>query len=94
MPMLAEIIDAVVGVDTHRDTHHVEMAAPTGTPIATCSVSNDTSGYAQLLAWIHDHAPGPRLVVSIGRHPQLRHRTRSRSYRRRPARPRVRTTQP
>ena len=35
MPMLAEIIDAVVGVDTHRDTHHVEMAAPTGTPIAT-----------------------------------------------------------
>ena len=65
MPMLAEIIDAVVGVDTHRDTHHVEMAAPTGTPIATCSVSNDTSGYAQLLAWIHDHAPGPRLVVSI-----------------------------
>jgi transposase len=63
--MLAEIIDAVVGVDTHRDTHHVEMAAPTGTPIATCSVSNDTSGYAQLLAWIHDHAPGPRIAVSI-----------------------------
>ena len=65
MPMLAEIIDAVVGVDTHRDTHHVEISLPTGTPIATCSISNDTSGYAQLLAWIHDHAPGPRLVVSI-----------------------------
>src|SRR3954447_6334636 len=65
VPMLAEVIDAVVGVDTHRDTHHVEMALPTGTPIATCSISNDTSGYAQLLAWIHDHTPGPRLVVSI-----------------------------
>ncbi len=63
--MLAELIDAVVGVDTHRDTHHIEIALPTGTPIATCSISNDTSGYAQLLAWIHDHAPGPRLVVSI-----------------------------
>ena len=63
--MLAELIDAVVGVDTHRDTHHVEIALPTGTPIATCSISNDTSGYAQLLAWILDHAPGPRIVVSI-----------------------------
>ena len=27
--MLAEVIDAVVGVDTHRDTHHVEIALPT-----------------------------------------------------------------
>jgi hypothetical protein len=27
------------------------MALPTGTPIATCSISNDTSGYTQLLAW-------------------------------------------
>ena len=65
MPMLAELIDAVVGVDTHRDTHHVEIALPTGTPIATCSISNDTAGYAHLLAWILDHAPGPRIAVSI-----------------------------
>ena len=50
MPMLAEIIDAVVGVDTHRDTHHVEIAHPTVAPIATCSISNDTAGYTQLLA--------------------------------------------
>ena len=65
MPILAELIDAVVGVDTHRDTHEVEIAHPTGAAIATCQVSNDTSGYAELLAWILDHAPGPRLVVSI-----------------------------
>jgi transposase len=63
--MLAELIDAVVGVDTHRDTHHVEIALPTGTAIATCSISNDTAGYAHLLAWILDHAPGPRIAVSI-----------------------------
>jgi transposase len=63
--MLAEVVDAVVGVDTHRDTHHVEIALPIGTPIATCSISNDTGGYAQLLAWIVEHAPGPRLVASI-----------------------------
>ena len=65
MPMLAELVDAVVGIDTHRDTHEAEIAHPTGMPIATCQVSNDSTGYAELLAWIVDHAPGPRLVVSI-----------------------------
>lgn len=63
--MLAECVDAVVGVDTHRDTHEVEIAHPTGAPIATCSISNDSTGYAELLAWIAEHAPGPRLAVSI-----------------------------
>ena len=57
MPMLAELIDAVVGVDTHRDTHQVEIALPSGAPIAVTTISNDTTGYAQLLAWIVDHAP-------------------------------------
>jgi transposase len=65
VPMLAELVDAVVGIDTHRDTHEAEIAHPTGMPIATCQVSNDSTGYAELLAWIVDHAPGPRLVVSI-----------------------------
>ena len=55
MPILAELVDAVVGVDTHRDTHEVEIAHPSGAVIATCQVSNDTSGYAEVLAWILDH---------------------------------------
>lgn len=52
MPMLAELLDAVVGVDTHRDTHEAEIALPNGIPIATCQISNDTAGFAELLAWI------------------------------------------
>ena len=32
--MLAEVVDAVVGVDTHRDTHQVEIAGSNGAPIA------------------------------------------------------------
>jgi hypothetical protein len=56
--MLSELIDAVVGVDTHRDTHEVEMALPTGTASGTRKISNDNSGFAELLAWIVDHAPG------------------------------------
>ena len=65
MPMLADLVDAVVGVDTHCDTHEVEIALPTGRSIATTSISNDTTGYAQLLAWILDHAPGPRMAIAI-----------------------------
>jgi hypothetical protein len=52
------LVDAVVGVDTHRDSHEVEIALPTGTPIGTRKISNDTSGFAELLAWIVDLAPG------------------------------------
>jgi hypothetical protein len=33
--MVAELVDAVVGVDTHRETHEVEIAFPTGSPIAS-----------------------------------------------------------
>src|SRR4051794_41604549 len=63
--MLAELVDAVVGIDTHRDTHQVEIALPNGAPIAFTTITNDTTGYAELLAWIVDHAPGPRLALSI-----------------------------
>ena len=53
------------------------VSTPTATPTRSRSpspaaprspsttISNDTSGYAELLAWIVDHAPGPRLAVSI-----------------------------
>jgi transposase len=57
--------DGVIGVDTHRDTHHAEIARSTGAPIATRLISNDSAGYTQLLDWIFAHAPGPRLVVCI-----------------------------
>src|SRR5580700_10728615 len=65
VPMLADAMDAVLGVDTHRDVHHAEIAHPTGAVIATCSVPNTSSGYARLLDWARAHAPGPRLAACI-----------------------------
>jgi transposase len=65
VPSLAETVDAVIGVDTHRDTHHAEIAWPSGAVIAACSVGNTSAGYARLLAWARAHAPGPRLAFSI-----------------------------
>src|SRR3954464_4431769 len=65
MPMLAEVVDAVVGADTHRDTHELEIAHPTGAVIDTRSIGNDADGYAEALGWIAEHAPGPRVVVAV-----------------------------
>jgi len=65
VPSLAELVDAVVGIDTHRDTHEAEIADATGSPIATLTISNDDAGFASLLRWITRHAPGPRVAVSV-----------------------------
>jgi transposase len=65
MTMLAEVIDAVIGIDTHRDSHEVEIADAAGKPITTMQVSNDNGGFAQLLAAIATVAPGPRVAVCI-----------------------------
>ena len=46
MPFVAEVIDAVIGGDTHRDTHALEMTAPTGATISTIAIDNDEGGFA------------------------------------------------
>ena len=65
MTILSETIDAVIGGDTHRDTHALEMCSPTGATIATLEISNTDAGFADALAWTHEHAPGPNVVVAL-----------------------------
>jgi len=62
MPMLAEVVDAVIGIDTHRDSHEVEIADTTGSPILTTRIANDSTGFAHLLALIAEAVPGPRTL--------------------------------
>jgi len=64
-PVLAEVVDTVIGIDTHRDSHEVEIADPTGTPIARMRISNDDAGFTQLLAALVEAAPGPRVAVCL-----------------------------
>lgn len=45
--MLADVVDAVVGADTHRDTHVLEMVAPSGVTLATTTISNSESGFTE-----------------------------------------------
>jgi transposase len=65
VPILAEVVDAVVGVDTHRDTHEAELATATGAVLARVQVANDTAGFTRLIEWIAEHAPGPRVVAAV-----------------------------
>ena len=67
--MLAEVVDAVVGGDTHRDTHALEMLAPNGATISTLAIDNDDGGLSTRSPGLpntpqdHDHphwACGPR----------------------------------
>jgi transposase len=65
MTMLTEVVDAVIGIDTHRDTHEVEIADAAGKPIAVMRIGNDSAGFTRLLAAIAEMAPGPRVAVCI-----------------------------
>jgi transposase len=65
MTMLAETVDAVIGIDTHRDTHEVEIADPVGRPIVTMRIGNDSAGFTRLLAAIAEVVPGPRVAVCM-----------------------------
>jgi transposase len=65
MTMLAETVDAVIGIDTHRDTHEVEIADTAGKPITVLRISNDSAGFERLLAAIAEVAPGPRVAVCL-----------------------------
>src|SRR5882757_3401378 len=63
--MLSELVDAVIGADTHRDTHQIEITYASGAVIRTRTFTNDSTGHAETLTWIVEHAPGPRLVMSV-----------------------------
>ena len=65
MTSVAEQFDAIVGGDTHTDTHSLEIATAAGVALATVRVSNDADGSTEALAWIGENAPGPRVLVAL-----------------------------
>jgi hypothetical protein len=65
--MLADELDYVVGVDTHRDRHTLAIvAAPNGGVVAQRSVRTNARGYADALRFVEKHAPGARLWAVEG----------------------------
>ena len=65
--MLADEVDYVVGVDTHRDQHVLAVVgASSGAVIAQRSVRSNARGYAEALRFTGDHAPGTRIWAVEG----------------------------
>jgi len=60
MSMLAERVDGVIGVDTHRDTLAAVAVTHLGGVLAQTSVNADAAGYQRLLDFARAHLPGRR----------------------------------
>ena len=73
--MLADQVDVVIGVDTHRDTHAAAIGRrPTGAVLAPSStVAADALGYRRLLRFGARARPRPAGLGDRG-HRQLRRR--------------------
>jgi len=57
VPMLAELVDAVIGVDTHKNTHTAAIIdARTGAIVEQLTVDTDPGGYAELVAMADRHS--------------------------------------
>ncbi len=69
MSMLADQVDAVIGVDTHHDTHHdthtASVVTPLGAELAHLQVAADAAGYQALLKFARANTPGPRMVWAL-----------------------------
>jgi transposase len=60
MAMLAEHIDGVIGVDTHRDTLTAAAVTNLGGVLAQATTSADAAGYRRLLGFARVQVPGRR----------------------------------
>ena len=65
--MVADELDYVVGVDTHRDEHVLAVvAAPVGALVAQRTVATNGHGYGQALRFARQHAGGSRVWAVEG----------------------------
>ncbi|MER6434161.1 transposase [Streptomyces sp900105245] len=58
--MLAEQVDGVIGVDTHRDTLAGAAVSPIGAVLSTTDTPANARGYRRLLDFARQHIPGRR----------------------------------
>jgi transposase len=60
VPVLAELVDGVIGVDTHRDTLAAAALSSVGGVLAQTTVRADAVGYQALLGFAEAHLAGRR----------------------------------
>jgi transposase len=65
--MLADELDFVLGVDTHRDVHAVGVVeVRSGVVVFEAAIAADSDGYAEALRLAQRHAPGRRAFAVEG----------------------------
>ena len=65
--MLADELDYVIGVDTHRDQHALAVVdARTGAVVAQTTTAAEAHGYARAMRFAARHAPGARMWAIEG----------------------------
>ena len=60
MPMLAALVDGVIGVDTHRDSLTAAVVTNLGGVLAQLTTRADAAGYQRLLDFARVQVPGRR----------------------------------
>ena len=66
MTMLADQVDAVIGVDTHKESHTAAVVEPTGGVVAHLTVPSDAFGARRVLAFARAHQAGRRVWAIEG----------------------------
>ncbi len=63
--MFAEVVDLVIGGDTHKDNHYLAMMTPAGVPTSKITIADSVTGYATALQWITERAGSARVVIGL-----------------------------
>lgn len=66
MTMLADQVDAVIGVDTHKHTHTAAVVTPIGGLLDHVTVPTDVFGAKRVLAFARERVPGRRVWAIEG----------------------------
>jgi transposase len=70
--MVADSLDVVIGVDTHRDAHALALVATaSGALLLEAVVEASTDGYRDALELARAHAPGRRAWAIEGAPPSI-----------------------
>ena len=60
MPTVADLVDAVIAVDTHADTLAAALVAPSGVLLGQCELPATGEGIEVLLSWALTTPLAPR----------------------------------
>jgi transposase len=65
MPTVADLVDAVIAVDTHADTLAAALVAPSGVLLGQCELPATGEGIEALISWALTNAPGSEIAFAI-----------------------------